>query len=264
MPAQTRSTVNKSKKITAVQKVVTKVKPASNKVKLRAEAIKALKTKRDAGAFNAEPALQLKGTTCFIETGRMSQRSQQEVYNYAYLLNEYIGKQRGQKVKVKSTKAQRKDQATFCQTVHANNKELFGELNKNLKKKDKMFSVVGHIPDECVQTRRFGESHNQTVPTNLSGLNIGWAPMTAQANGLVSKLGLQTERSSGQPEGKGVFVTKVHVDGLVPNVLLRIKQLDDALENLGLRQESDVESEEESDVESSEEQSEGTSDEAEE
>jgi hypothetical protein len=155
----------------------------------------------------------------------MSPRSQREVYNYAFLANRYYARQRGKRVQIKSTKAKKKDQQQFCRTALAQNKVLFAVLNTKFEAQDKMFSVVAHVPDESTLVRKFGEPR----PSNISGIyqDQGWMPMTRQANGLVAKLGQQTQNSSGQPQGP--FVKKIYVDGFEPMCLLPIQAVRDAL-----------------------------------
>lgn len=231
--------------------------------KLRAKSSKAdsvkdmLKRKREARAFNAESSLSLDSTgVCRINTGRMDPRSQYEIYNYAFLVNNYLKKQRGKRVKIKSTKAQRSDQASFCNAVRQENKELFDELNQGKQRNHKLFSVVAHVPDECIQVRRFGESHNQTTSRGTGGIGKapGWMPMTNQANGLVAKIGNQTLNSTGQQEGP--YLSSIEVDGEEPTRLLPIPVVTQALGHDPYAMPDDEESSEGSSEESSEEGSE--------
>lgn len=199
---------------------------------LQQRIIARLKSLRDGRAFNATPSLRLdRHGTCHLNTGKMAERSVREVYNYAFLVNQYIESQRGGRVKVKSTKAQRTGQAAFCLAVRGKCAELFATLNGKLHKDNKMFSVVAHVPDECAQVRAFGQGHNQLALTGTGGIGVapGWMPMTRQANGLVAKLGNQTESSSGQPAGKGVYVSEMLVDGEKPECLLPVPQVTAAL-----------------------------------
>lgn len=185
-----------------------------------------LQAARDAREFTAAPSLSVDGTgICRIVTGKMQGRSQQEVYNYAFLVNRYIEGQRGRKVKVKSTKDRKDKQAVFCGAVRAVNKDLFDELNDGLVSGKKLFSVVAHVPDECITVHSFG----QEAPSGPSGIGKapGWMPMTQQANGLVAKIGNQTPNSTGQPDGP--HVTLILVDGLVPDCLLPIQAVTAAL-----------------------------------
>lgn len=196
----------------------------------RETVMKELKKIKDGRAFNAEPSLTVDSTgVCRVNTGKMSDRSQREVYNYARLVNKYLKKQRGKKVKVKSTKGQREKQALFCGAVRTKNKDLFDELNQGKTQTDKMFSVVAHVPDECIQVRSFEANHNQSASTSTSGIAQapGWMPMTRQANGLVARIGNQTPNSTGQPDGP--YVSEIQVDGLLPSCLLPIQAVTDAL-----------------------------------
>lgn len=87
-----------------------------SKTKLSDTEKTALKKVKDARDFNAEPSLSLDGTgICHINTGKMADRSTHEVYNYAYLINRYIEKQRGKKVKIKSTKKSAKIKPCFAE-----------------------------------------------------------------------------------------------------------------------------------------------------
>lgn len=192
--------------------------------------VQRLKKARDGRAHNALSFLRLDiSGVCHIDTGRMSDRSQREVYNYAFLVNQYLRGQRGGKVKIKSTKAVRGNQGTFCGTVKSANKALFDTLNADKSSTHKMFSVVAHVPDESIQVRSFGASHNQTASTGASGIGKapGWMPMTRQANSLVANLGKQTASSSGQ-EG-GAWVAELRVDGEIPSCLLPVAAVTDAL-----------------------------------
>lgn len=184
---------------------------------------KELKRRRDTRNFRASARLKLGPTgICDINTGRMATRSQLEIYNYAFLINAYIKRQRGQKTKIKSTKSRRREQATLCSAVRGVCQNLFGNLNKGKTAKHKLFSVVAHTPDQCLVVESFGNRFNQVCPTGMSGVGLapGWLPMTNQANGLVSKVGLQTLNSSGQTSGP--YLTLMKVDGLVPTGLLPI------------------------------------------
>ncbi|MEW5930014.1 MAG: hypothetical protein AB1941_21375 [Gemmatimonadota bacterium] len=206
------------------------VKAPRAKTGTHTSVLQKLKQKREARAFNARAWLRLDSSgVCYIDTGRMSDRSQREVYNYAFLVNQYLRSQRGGKVKIKSTKGVREAQGTFCNTVRSVNKDLFGTLNRGKSKEDKMFSVVAHVPDECIQVRSFGASHNQTASTGPGGIgqSPGWMPMTRQANSLVAHLGKQTANSSGQQGG--AWVTELRVDGEIPSCLLPVKAVSDAL-----------------------------------
>ncbi len=192
--------------------------------------ISELKKVREARNFNAEPSLTLDDTgVCRINTGKMSERSQREIYNYAFLVNDYISQQRGGQVKIKSTKKKHVDQALFCGAVRKINEILFDELNQGLESNNKMFSVVAHVPDECIQVNSFGASHNQSASTSTAGIGQapGWMPMTRQANALVARIGNQTQSSTGQETGP--YVSQFQVDGLIPGGLLPIKQVSDAL-----------------------------------
>ena len=189
-----------------------------------------LKRAREARPNGAEGFLRLDGSgTCYISTGRMNDRSQREIYNYAFLVNQYLRGQRGGRVKIKSTKGVRGNQSLFCGTVRKVNKQLFDTLNAGKHKDQGTFSVVAHVPDECIQTRPFGGGHNQLASTGASGIGKapGWLPMTRQANSLVSHLGKQTLKSSGQTSGP--YVSELRVDGEVPNCLLPVKAIADAL-----------------------------------
>jgi hypothetical protein len=156
-----------------------------------------------------------------LYTGKMHRRSQRELYNYGFLANRFISKQKGQKVKVKGTKGKRHDQSLFCRTVRAQNVELFEALDAKYGD-GKMKSVVAHVPDECMQVRKWGESHNQAVATDKSGMHKapGWMAMTTQANGLLAQLG---------NKAMGVNIKKYVVDDLDPEFLLPIG--DDLIDN---------------------------------
>lgn len=189
-----------------------------------------LKKVKDGRAFNAEPCLTLDGTgVCRINTGKMGGRSQQEVYNYAFFVNGYIELQRGQKVKIKSTKKKREEQALFCGAVRKTNDDLFAKLNQGKVAKNGMFSVVGHVPDQCLYVSTGGETFNQNAYASPKGIGQapGWMPMTSQANNLVSKIGTQTPNSSGQPDGP--YLTKILVDGIDPTCALSIPAIVEAL-----------------------------------
>lgn len=189
-----------------------------------------LRQKRQARQDRARAFLLLDlNGVCHINTGRMADRSQREVYNYAFLVNQYLRSQRGGRVKIKSTKGVREAQGLFCNTVRSVNKDLFATLNDGKSKDDKLFSVVAHVPDECIQTRSFGQSHNQLASSGASGIGQapGWLPMTRQANSLVAHLGKQTLKSSGQSSGP--FVSELRVDGEIPTCLLPVNALTQAL-----------------------------------
>lgn len=201
-----------------------------SKIKLSDTEKIALKKVKDARDFNAEPSLTLDGTRiCHINTGRMADRSTHEVYNYAYLINRYIEKQRGKKVKIKSTNKKREGQALFCGAVRKDNSDLFDKLNRGKTAKQGMFSVVSHVPDECIYVSKNGESFNQNTYSSAKGIGQapGWMPMTGQANGLVAKIGNQTEQSSGQQDGP--YLSKILVDGMEPTCLIPIPVLTEAL-----------------------------------
>ena len=203
--------------------------PAQDPAKRRS-AIQNLRQKREARNFNAEPFLRIDATgVCRINTGRMSDRSQREIFNYAFIVNRYIQRQRGRKIKIKGTATRRRAQATFCRTVRSVNAALFGVLNRGKSQTNKLFSVVAHLPDECIEVRRQGESHNQVASTGRGGIGLapGWMPMTVQANGLVAKIGNQTLRSTGQPDGP--YITKILVDDLEPDCALEIDAVTSAL-----------------------------------
>lgn len=54
--------------------------------------------------------------------------------------------------------------------------------------------------------------------------------MTGQANGLVAKIGNQTQKSSGQlGEKDGPYVSKILVDGMEPTCLIPISAVTEAL-----------------------------------
>lgn len=183
-----------------------------------------LKRAREARNTNAKPNLTLDNTgVCRINTGRMDLRSQQEVYNYAFAVNKYLGKQRGGKVKIKSTKKRRDAQTKLCTSVRGANQDMFDTLNSGKQANHKLFSVVAHVPDECIQVHTFENKQNQQVKKGTGGIGEapGWMPMTRQANSIVSKIGLQTTNTCGQNEP---CVMSIEVDGLVPQGFVPIDQ----------------------------------------
>ncbi|HEX8273325.1 MAG TPA: hypothetical protein VF615_11850 [Longimicrobiaceae bacterium] len=205
-------------------------KPPLPKTGSPSAVLEKLKRKRQERHDRARAYLLLDANgVCHINTGRMADRSQREVYNYAFLVNQYLRSQRGGRVKIKSTSSVRDAQGVFCNTVRTVNKDLFATLNDGKSKDDKLFSVVAHVPDECIQTRSFGESHNQLASTGTSGIGQapGWLPMTRQANSLVANLGKQTLKSSGQTSGP--YVSELRVDGEIPTCLLPVNALTLAL-----------------------------------
>jgi len=218
------------KPVSAIGKHVTGGPANPSKIKISDTEKVALKKVKDGRAFNAEPSLSLDGTgICHINTGKMADRSTHEVYNYAYLINRYIEKQRGKKVKIKSTKKKREAQALFCGAVRKDNSDLFDKLNEGKTAKQGMFSVVGHLPDQCLFVSKNGESFNQSTYSSARGIGQapGWMPMTGQANGLVAKIGNQTEHSSGQQNGP--YLSKILVDGMDPTCLIPIPAITEAL-----------------------------------
>lgn len=224
MPPKTRSADPKTVPMAKASKAITKTAFEATKV------CRELKKKRDARGFTAQPELRLDQTgICHINTGLMDQRSQLEVYNYAFLVNKYIQGQKGGKVKIKSTIKRRNAQAGFCAAVRKQCKDLLGTLNHGKKPKHKMFSVVAHVPDECIQVHSFGANHNQLASTGTNGIGKapGWLPMTNQANNLVSKIGLQTLNSSGQNDGP--YIKEFRVDSFVPGGLLEVPAYTNAL-----------------------------------
>lgn len=166
---------------------------------------KRLKTTSDQADFNAEPSLFLNSAgRCIINTAKMSMRSKIEVWNYAALTNKYLNKKLK---KVKSTKKARREQQDFCGAVKSSNKKLFEELNKGKKPGNKMFSVVGHVPDQAISG-----TQAKRAAVGPSGLFQcpGWLPMTRQANSLVAQLAGKTDHS----------VMELEVDGMTPNCLI--------------------------------------------
>ncbi len=143
-----------------------------------------------------------------IQTAKMAQRSKFEVWNYAYLTNQYLS---GKRKKIKSTQTRHEQQRDFCNAVRSKNKELFDTLNDGKDPGDKMFSVVGHVPDQAISGAHGGQAF-----CDSSGMYQvpGWLPMTRQANSLVANLAKQTES----------YVSEIWVDGAKPSCLIKTNQ----------------------------------------
>jgi hypothetical protein len=205
--------------------------------KSKADVVRAqLKKVREARVFNQLSSVLLrKDGVCEINSGRMDLRSQVELYNYAFLANRYYEQQKGRKVKIKSTKKLKEAQQSLCAAVRKNNEKLFAALNATLESKNKLFSVVAHVPDDSSTVQGYGIGHTQT-PVNISGMGRAndtcWLPLTRQANGLLAQIGQQTTKSSGQPDG-GPFITRIEVDGLSPIGLLKVPAWTKALGDEG-------------------------------
>ena len=169
---------------------------------------KRLKLASDNALFNAEPTLRMAADVCLIDTARINPRSKLEVWNYAYLTNKYLD---GKPKKIKSTEKWRKKQGEFCGAVRRVNRPLFTELNNGKKTTNKLFSVVGHVPDQAIS----GEHGMQADPHQGGMYQVpGWLPMSVQANGLVANLAKQT----------GATVKEIWVDGAKPDCLIKPNQ----------------------------------------
>lgn len=182
-----------------------------------------LKQARINRAFNALPSLSLdQNGLCRINTGKMSPEAVIELMNYAFLVNKYAKEQRGGRIKIKSTKDKRRDQANFCSTVRGKNPDLFSTLGSGKQPKAKTAPVVAHVPDQCIAVESFGNKFNQMASPDMSGLgeSPGWLPMQNQTNGLVAQLGTQTLNSSNQETGP--YFTEFIVDGIKPTGLMPV------------------------------------------
>ena len=106
-----------------------------------------LKQARINRAFNALPSLSLdQNGLCRINTGKMSPEAVIELMNYAFLVNKYAKEQRGGRIKIKSTKDKRRDQANFCACLLRYGADSLNYIDRSIDPGILKISAV-HEPD---------------------------------------------------------------------------------------------------------------------